>query len=1666
MSVEEAVSRAAEETGLKITPEIVEQARIIIESLNDPPTNYFEAKLMRGVDFGEFVGVAIPSHTSAEAKKFLESKGLTIQEYSIDMKNATIYNLIEKLNSARADAIRKLTKALNQEYEVFFQGAYHGTPHRGIEKMYLQKIGTGEGAQVYGWGIYSAESKDLAEWYRRRLAGRQLRDSSGNPTPLLTEKKFDGKTLSEWHKYWQEKSEKEYEKGKKKGTLEDFSSEERKLQFFYGAHMEIVFNLLQYPGDLDAAIKFTNEYYSEEPEAIQWAEKTFRTELNNMAQGQVYKLDIPESNVLLDWDKPLSEQPEKVRKALRRGDGEFLGEVLRNLHIEDPTGESLYRMIQRDQGSDKAASLYLNSLGIPGLRYLDANSRDDGKGTHNFVIWNEDAMKIMETYYQLESPGGLTYGENLRQDEQKWGQEVDKLQASGTPTGQHIKVMTTPLAFHLAGAKALPVYMDDTKLFEILKDHPGMTWDLLKQIPGALTDPIAVFASKTVPNSLVAMLELTDENGATVVGALHLDYTQHGYTVNKLASVYGKDDISTTPPTPRNEWFIEELTSNRLRYLDTKKISRWLPDTGLRLPQGLENGTFLPLTIESLSQSVPTEADLVNLRETYDGRYQGDAEDPRARIEFTPEGKSIITLFSGRDASSLFHEFGHKILYDFARLGGREGVSAQYRQDAQTTFKYLGTTAEEFGAMRDEIRALRGATDEARLRRLEELTARVSDIHEKFAKSFEVYLSEGKAPSKEMRGVFARLKQWMIQVYHDAAKVLGVDLSPEIREVFDRLLATPDDITKEYEAQTKIGELAAESVILRERIAEYEAEINAAYREGFREGRENEEQQARERLAKLKEKQKARATLKTELNRLIKGINRMADSGNIIYTMQQKIRKKLADYDLKKRKKSTLDRRAELEEYLKASPEAGDTMNPEDLKHLGATTLNDMTIEDVRQLEAEVSGMYEQGRREYVEWEAANAQRVDKTFSDFHRALQKTKPVVAEIITGPKDIGKQYRGIRGALARLKDWNYANNLGIVRFFNWLDGNTMKVKEKQGAFTENFVNTMNAAEDTKLRHVFERRRWMEDHLKELGLKFSDFSKVRVRDVLGKNWTVDEIMHLYIGMKNEKNRAAIVSGNFGKNMRMEQALQVINSLVSSLTEDEKRAAELVPRDHDRNFERLNNALVEVFNKGMEKEENYVSMHRLGMDTERGVIEDADAMAAAGDDINSVLMRKVEDKFMISRVNISDSKQTPIMLGLFSGWHSDMNTHEHSAAFAAPAVNISKALLKQNPAERKNVAGMVRDRFGADALKTLFNFFNVAINDNKFVSHGMFDKAANFLARRQAIAYLAGNLGTVMRQFTSIPRFMTGVGPGRLMEAAWEIAANGLKSVYESDPQMRDREGSPILKALKEQRGLVTGHYANVLDAMFAPISYADRLIAAIGWKAMYNASVKELGHEGAVRKAQRFISATQQTARAKDTTKLWRENGLVRLAMIFTSDAAQTFGMTAYDFARQVTHGEVGAAMRTLTALTLTGMLVAFSRGELPWDEEDDEVGAGGIGWWMTDFMTDEFVQSIPLVGKELMAIYDSYVKGKNYPRYSALGTPVEKVFRAIKLIRKDDEMDEEQKLKCAGYLMEAASLTIVPAPSTAIRRVWDAVNAFKEEEDIAQSVKIILGIRGGN
>jgi hypothetical protein len=305
--------------------------------------------------------------------------------------------------------------------------AYHGSPHK-FEKFSMENIGTGEGAQAYGHGLYFADSEDVARGYRD-----DLNSLYSKPHTL------DGEEIPEWV------------------VAEVDAGRAGKLR-----------------ADFEGRIEDANQRLAD-PNAVQpWiieqqkatAEKTLRQidrlESGAAAEppGALYRVHLDvDPDTLLDWDKPLREQSEAIQEAVKSslvsrtldemGDDEFysvmqnidpngfwspedqmdeLGEVLSkddliaNLREYSPdmlaevegylaadfdpamSGASLYRQATAQRGggsvmSNKAqaeVSRKLHEAGIPGIRYADGMSRGKDGGTYNYVMFDDKPISIQE----------------------------------------------------------------------------------------------------------------------------------------------------------------------------------------------------------------------------------------------------------------------------------------------------------------------------------------------------------------------------------------------------------------------------------------------------------------------------------------------------------------------------------------------------------------------------------------------------------------------------------------------------------------------------------------------------------------------------------------------------------------------------------------------------------------------------------------------------------------------------------------------------------------------------------------------------------------------------------------------------------------------------------------------------------------------------------------------------------------------------------------------------------------------------------------------------------------------------------------------------------------------------------------------------------------------
>jgi hypothetical protein len=262
-----------------------------------------------------------------------------------------------------------------------YQGSPHlyaATPNNPLGELDPTKIGTGEGAQAYGIGHYLAENRNVGEGYRNSISSQHGQDVTVGGVPV------DEYYMTVY------------------GNADKLPISEAQQQYDKAALIEMLsFNrspsdILSYAEDIG---------YS--PAVIDW----FKTDVipQTKMPGYLYTHDLSDEAIarMLDWDKPLSQQSQHVKDALSKSDYAFRDMAYDLTGDPDPTGG----YIARTGMNPKEFAEHMRSLGVPGVKYLDQESRarqamdpEFTEGTRNFVLFpgEESASKII----RREKTGG------------------------------------------------------------------------------------------------------------------------------------------------------------------------------------------------------------------------------------------------------------------------------------------------------------------------------------------------------------------------------------------------------------------------------------------------------------------------------------------------------------------------------------------------------------------------------------------------------------------------------------------------------------------------------------------------------------------------------------------------------------------------------------------------------------------------------------------------------------------------------------------------------------------------------------------------------------------------------------------------------------------------------------------------------------------------------------------------------------------------------------------------------------------------------------------------------------------------------------------------------------------------------------------------------------
>ena len=256
-----------------------------------------------------------------------------------------------------------------------------------LGRMRMDKIGTGEGAQAYGHGLYAAESEPIARHYRDTLArgidgsGLEVRIDKATVAAPTTDQiraaRFGVDATANGLRGRIAEAQRRLEKASPIDELGLGISDRDMVQ-----------------GEIDDLVQRLN------------AVQGLAGRIEMAPAGRMYEVNVnanPED--FLDWDKPLSEQPKSVQDFANARWQQIFGRA------PDQTleGEYIVKMASPQGGIDSPDWLLLGGpgdaqrarlleAGIPGIRYLDAGSRGAGDGSRNYVLFDENLIDIVKKY--------------------------------------------------------------------------------------------------------------------------------------------------------------------------------------------------------------------------------------------------------------------------------------------------------------------------------------------------------------------------------------------------------------------------------------------------------------------------------------------------------------------------------------------------------------------------------------------------------------------------------------------------------------------------------------------------------------------------------------------------------------------------------------------------------------------------------------------------------------------------------------------------------------------------------------------------------------------------------------------------------------------------------------------------------------------------------------------------------------------------------------------------------------------------------------------------------------------------------------------------------------------------------------------------------------------
>jgi hypothetical protein len=369
-------------------------------------------------------------------------------------------------------------------------------------------------------------------------------------------------------------------------------------------------------------------------------------------------------------------------------------------------------------------------------------------------------------------------GEGGRGFEQAGLVSKDVLAAwNGTQTRGAIDLGPLPQVLADYGIKADRLVFDRAKIAKVGRAHGDVGAATISQLSELIGDYWAIYPSNdsSTARTMVALRQ-RDAAGRPIVMAIGTRAGAAGPEAY-VASVYGKDAEGPRSGDDRVKQAIAAAKRKGQKLLEgaaPPSYSEPISDMTAKR----QGRSILSVKPKGKGRTFDQAVDAVKgvaarVRSAVMGDGAAFDQDARGRISFPGpdfDGTAVIELFESRNLSTFLHEFGHLTLEELRYDAERAGEGDPLRKDWEAVEAWFAASGHPI---------VGGVIP--------------TEAHEIWARAFEGYLLEGKAPTAALRNVFETVRAWLINIYR-SLRALNTPITPEIRGVMDRLLATDDDI--------------------------------------------------------------------------------------------------------------------------------------------------------------------------------------------------------------------------------------------------------------------------------------------------------------------------------------------------------------------------------------------------------------------------------------------------------------------------------------------------------------------------------------------------------------------------------------------------------------------------------------------------------------------------------------------------------------------------------------------------------------------------------------------------------------------------------------------------------------------------------------------------------